>query len=192
MNKKRGILLLITLIALLAFMFLYKNVSPGKSRIESTEVMESSCLVSVDYAIPIEDLVRRGGYDHPDNNITTEHFPTKHAGKVEIVIEFLRFNSNITSFFGDAKIISSEDVINEMDKMGLRPAEARELLAFGEKVRDDKRELDIVALGSDWNPWYSHSQVVCIGTTDDAKRIAVLLPPDKDWDDRWWFAAVRK
>ena len=137
--------------------------------------------VSVDYAAGMEEMVRRGKYDWSNSNITTKHFPTKHSGKADIKIKLVHFDRSI----------GSENAIEELDKMGLRPAEGCELLAFGEKYPEVQREFPINALGSVWRGWGGGRRVVCLGR-GGALRDASLDDFGGGWLGRWRFAAVRK
>lgn len=137
--------------------------------------------VSIDYDINIEDMVKRGKYDWSDENITTKNFPAKHLGKSDITIELIHFNRSI----------SLDDVIIELDKMGLRPAEACELLAFGEKYPDVQRNLQIVAVGSVGRNLHGTRYGVCL-FMDVVGRNADIRCLGGNWCDIWRFAAVRK
>lgn len=137
--------------------------------------------ILVDFGMSIEELLKLGKYDWSNSDITSEHFPTKHVGKVETKVEFLHFDRNI----------SSDEVLKEMDKMGYRPAEAHELLAFGEKYPDVQREFPIAALGSVWRLLGGRRSVVCLYWVA-AKRGTGLSWFGGGWHDCWRFAAVRK
>ena len=52
--------------------------------------------------------------------------------------------------------MESDAVLRELDKRGLRAAELRELLAFGEKYPHVQREFSIAALGSKWLSMVNH------------------------------------
>ncbi len=94
--------------------------------------------VVVDYGKSVEEMVRLGKYSWSDGGITSKKFPTKRTGKEEIQIVLVHFD----------QFISTEEAIKELDEMGFRPAELRELLAFGEKYPNIQRKFPVVALGS--------------------------------------------
>ncbi len=142
--------------------------------------MERIYAVLVDFGMSIEELVRLGKYDWSNSDITSAHFPTKRTGKVETKVELVHFDRNI----------SSDDALKELDKMGYRPAEAHELLAFGAKYPDVQREFPIVALGSVWQGPDGGRSAVCLGR-GGAGRGAYLGWLGLGWDDGWRFAAVR-
>ena len=137
--------------------------------------------IPIDYGMGIEELVRLGGYNWSNNDITSKHFPTKRTGKAEVSVELIHFN----------RAISSEEAIREMDKMGYRPAEACELLAFGAKYPDVQREFPIFALGSVWRVLDGVRSVVCLLRGGDL-RDANLYWFVNSWFDDCRFAAVRK
>jgi len=141
----------------------------------------ASYVIFVDFGISVEKLVRLGNYDWSNSDITSAHFPTRRTGKVETKVELIHLDRNI----------SSDDTLKELDKMGYRPAEAHELLAFGAKYPDVQREFPIVALGSVLQDLYGYRDVVCLHD-DDAERNADLCLFDHGWDGYWRFAAVRK
>jgi len=87
--------------------------------------------------------------------------------------------------------ISSDDAIAELDKMGLRPAEAGELLAFRAKYPDVQREFPIVALGSVWRGLYGNRHVLVLRCRG-GKRRANLYWFGDDWNDGCRFATVCK
>jgi hypothetical protein len=138
-------------------------------------------VVAMDYETSIEDLIRLGKYDWSNSDITTSHFPTKRTGKTDVTIEPIHFNRSI----------SSSDAIKELDRMGFRPAEGCEFLAFGSKYPDVQREFPIVALGSVWRHLGGLHLVVCLNRHAAGRR-AHLSWLEGGWDDYWRFAAVRK
>ncbi len=102
--------------------------------------------VVVDYGKSLAEMIAAGKYDgyiNPD--ITEKHFPIPKipAGlptKVELNLKLVHFN----------KVMTSDQVLAELKKQGLRPATLPELLAFGAAYPDKQREFPIVALGSVW------------------------------------------
>jgi hypothetical protein len=138
-------------------------------------------VISMDYAMSIEELVRLGKYDWINENITAKHFPTKRTGKAGIKIELVRFD----------RTISSEEALKEIDEMGYRAAEACELLTFGRYYPDVQREFPIVALGSFWQDDRGDRGVVCL-YGGSGKRGDGIEWFGRDWNGDWRFAAVHK
>jgi hypothetical protein len=142
---------------------------------------KSLYVVAMNYATSIEVLVKRGKYNWSNSNITTKNFPTKYTGKSDLEIDLVHFN----------RIISSEDVITELDKMGLRPVEAGELLKFGIKYPDVQKDFPIVALGLVWRDLGGNREVLCL-LRNGVERNASLNYFAGAWDDYYRFAATRK
>ena len=135
--------------------------------------------LSVDYGRSVEDGVKAGHYDLANSDIS-RNFATKRKGTAEVAVELIHFN--YTS--------SIDEVLRELDKMGYRPAELQELLAFGEKYPEVQLEFPIVALDSVWQDGYARV-VPYLGRHDSGRGVGVCyvdLGPLKSYR----FAAVRK
>lgn len=137
--------------------------------------------VTVDYTIPLADMVAAGKYDWVNSEITAEHFPTKGEGRVEVKISLACFN----------RVMESNEVITELDKLGLRPATLPELLAFGAKYPDVQRGFPVVALGSVWRDADGSRGVPCL-SGDGSERLLSLDWFGDRWGGRYRFAAVSK
>jgi hypothetical protein len=96
--------------------------------------------IVIDYSMTLADMIEAGRYDWKSDNITEKHFPHSEMGKVrwQRDVQLIHFN----------RIISSDDVEKELDKMGLRPGMIEELLAFGATFPETQRKFPVVALGS--------------------------------------------
>ena len=138
-------------------------------------------LVTVNYDLSVKDAIAAGKYDWKNDDITTKNFPSKCTGVADMEIILVKFDDTM----------SSEDVIRELDKKGLRPAALPELLAFGEKYTDVQREFPVIALGSvrqhsDGNrlvpSLFKVASQLCLG----------LVWFGGKWDSLYRFAAVRK
>ncbi|OGH64178.1 MAG: hypothetical protein A2821_04155 [Candidatus Magasanikbacteria bacterium RIFCSPHIGHO2_01_FULL_41_23] len=89
------------------------------------------------------------------------------------------------------KVLSTEQVLVELDRCGLEAGNIGQLLAFGEKFPDIQREFPIIALGS-----------VCVSSNgsrcspylgrDDRERGLDLSWVDRDWYEDCRFVAFRK
>ena len=108
--------------------------------------------VRVNYDLSVKEAVSAGKYDWENDDINDKNFPSKRSGLAQIDIRLVHFN----------KDMSSEDVLKELDKMGLRPAELPELLALGAEYPDEQRKYPIVALGSVWRGWGGSRVVPCL------------------------------
>ena len=137
--------------------------------------------VSVNYDTTVEEMVRLGHYDWSNSDVTSKHFPTKRTGTADLVIELVHVNRDI----------STKDAQKELDRMGFRPAELHELLAFGAKYPEVQREFPILALGSVWQDLDDDRRYACLHGVG-SERGLYLRWFGGDWDDVCRFAAVRK
>jgi hypothetical protein len=137
--------------------------------------------LSVDYGRSVEDGVKAGRYDWVNSDITSLNFPTKRKGRAEVVMELVHFN----------RYISNDGALRELDRMGYRPAELHELLAFGEKYFEVQLEFPVVALGFVWRG-RGGGRFVPYLFRDGSKRYLYLGWIGDGWDEIYRFAAVRK
>lgn len=85
---------------------------------------------------------------------------------------------------------STDEVLAEMDRRGLRPALYEELLGFAEKYPDEQRKYPIVALGSETRV-HGYRYVAYLWIDDDGRSLH-LNWVDLDWYGDCRFLAVRK
>jgi hypothetical protein len=137
--------------------------------------------LSVDYGRSVEDGVKAGRYDWANSNITSRNFPTKWKGTAEVTVGLAHFN----------RYVSTDETLRELDKIGMRPAELHEFLAFGEKYPEVQREFPIVALGSVWQGRLGIRRVPYL-RRDGSMRGLDLYWIVHDWSEVCRFAAVRK
>lgn len=137
--------------------------------------------LKVNYDLSVESLVAHGKYDWKNDNITTNNFPTVRKGEANLVLELVHFN----------KVLTSEEVLKELDKMGYRPAELHELLSFGEKYPDIQRQFTVFALGSLWRYWNGDRLVPYLRRCGGGRGLD-LSYFSYGWGGRCRFAAVRK
>lgn len=134
----------------------------------------------VDYDQTVESLVKASRHDYANSDITSKHFSTQRTGQAEIDVHVLHFN----------RPISSDGAIKEMDKLGLRPAELHELLAFGAQFPDEQRKHLIIALGSFWQFRVDGRGVVCLWGRSDVRSLRLGSWADGDWKSDYRFLAV--
>lgn len=144
------------------------------------DVSVSSFSVRVNCDLSVESLVAHGKYDWKNDDIASKNFPTTRKGEADLVLELVRFN----------KVLTSEEVLKELDKLGYRPAELHELLAFGEKYSDIQRQFPVIALGSVWQYWGGR-YVPCLYGVGDERRLGLSYFSGR-WGEHCRFAAVRK
>lgn len=137
--------------------------------------------VTVNYDLSFKGMVRAGGYDWVNSDITQKNFPIEGDGTLEVTIELVHFDRYMTA----------DEALFELDKRGLRAATLPELLAFGETHPDVQREFPIIALGSVWQSRSGRRYVPCLWSRSDERFL------DLGWFEFRWhavyrFAAVRK
>ena len=129
----------------------------------------------------LEDAIEAGRYDEINPMIDSEYFPlSRNEQKKDI---------EITLIYRD-KYERSQDLIDEMDKVGYRSATHEELLALGAQYPELQRGFPIIELGA----------VVCIGGDRhvivlsylDCERKLGLYWIDTKWPQSCRFAFVRK
>jgi hypothetical protein len=141
--------------------------------------------IFVDYGRSVEDGVKAGRYGRVDFDITSRNFPTKRKGTAKIEVELIHFNRRI----------STDEALRKLDRMGYRPAELRELLAFGEKYPEVQREFPVVALGSVWLARSGSRRAPCLDWDDSDHSSCLelsIVEFDWTWTESCRFAAVRK
>lgn len=92
----------------------------------------------VDYSKRIKTLVGLGKYDRCEGEIISQKFSTAYKGEVWLEALLVYFDTAITD----------EDVVTELDKIGLRPGELHELLIFGVQHPEIQCQFPIIALGT--------------------------------------------
>ncbi|MDP2637254.1 MAG: hypothetical protein Q8P03_01425 [bacterium] len=94
----------------------------------------------MDYGRRVEEFLGdESHYQGPDPRITSENFPPTHTGRRRVRMTFARFVAN-----GWAE----SEALAAFKEKGLRPADLREVLTFGEKYEGALGGASIVPLGS--------------------------------------------
>lgn len=137
--------------------------------------------VPVDYDRSVEDGNEAGKYDFGDSSITTEHFPPNRTGRAELEIELVHFGPQMTN----------NEVLIEFEKLGLRPAELRELQAIGEHHPELQREYPILALGSEWLGYHDEIFRPALRGDDVRREIGLYGVGLSVWHSICRFSAVR-
>lgn len=137
--------------------------------------------LSVNYDLPLREAIEAGNYQGVNSSITSENFPSTRHGQAQLEILLVRYGSRMTS----------EEVLRELDKEGLRPAELPEFLAFGAAYPELQRQFSIIGLGSTWKDRKGYRNVPCLYEASEARYLDLHW-----WDDGWYsysrFAAIRK
>ena len=137
--------------------------------------------VAVNYELSVEAAIDAGSYQAVHGDITSKNFPSQRSGQAELEMVLIRYEHRM----------KSENVVEELDKEGLRPAELPELLAFGAKYPDVQRKFSVVGLGSVWKDRKGYRNVPCLYEASEGRYLDLHW-----WDDGWYsysrFAALRK
>ncbi len=136
--------------------------------------------VTVDCRQSLQAMIQAGRYDWVNSDITEKHFPVT-RGSQDVSVELVHFDREMTS----------DDVLAELDRRGLRPATLPELLAFGAKYPEKQREFPIVALASAWRHWLGGRSVPFLSRNAEERDLG-LSWLDSRWGALYRFAAVRK
>jgi hypothetical protein len=83
-------------------------------------------------------MIAAGAYDHVNRQITEASFPVQRGGLAarELILVHL------------GHVASTDEVLHQLDDLGVRPARIEELLAFGAAYPQAQRQFPIVALGA--------------------------------------------
>lgn len=161
--------------------------------------------LSVDYSRSLVEVVLAGNYRDVNPKITDENFPTD-KGDPEVIGNPAGVQVVEAVLVYADRLIESDEVLGELERMGLRPGTMFELAHFGEQHPHIQREFPIVALASVWtDPSDSLGSVGCLWTSDGA---GYLWNPDSKagvlrnlhlrwinyggWDADYAFLAFRK
>lgn len=130
--------------------------------------------ITVDYSLTLDQMIAVGEYDYANPDINSKHLPVKGEGKLELKLQLIHFDRNI----------SSDDAERELDKLGLRPANLEELLAFGAQYPDLQKQFPIVALKAVASV-HGGRDVACLDFVGSERRL------DLYWRGRGWLARCR-
>lgn len=133
--------------------------------------------IAVDYRQSLEKMIEAGQYARVNSDINSTAFPIKRGKTVEVETQLVGFD----------KTMSSEAVLTELDRMGLRAANIMELLAFGAKYPEEQKKNPVVALGS-VGMVLGHRCVAYLYYVSGRRGLG-LLWFDDDWDPYARFLA---
>jgi hypothetical protein len=129
----------------------------------------------------LKDAIAAGKCDYVNDYITANCSTL--TGEIVVDTELVLYHPN--------RNIESDDVVEELDQMGLRPATLQELCAFGEKYPDIQREFPIVALGYVCANSLGYRLVPNLGSWYTGRKLSL-----NDWGGEWRpdhrFLAARK
>jgi hypothetical protein len=137
--------------------------------------------VTVNYDLSVEEAIDAGNYQAVHSDINAKNFPSTRRGQAALEIVLVRFEHRMRS----------EDVLQELNKDGLRAAELSEFLAFGAKYPDVQRRFSVAGLGSVWRDRKGYRNVPCLYEASEGRYLDLHW-----WDDGWYsytrFAAIHK
>lgn len=108
------------------------------SQQERAALLEGPYDLQVDYATAVEDLLRGGRYNWVNHQIASSNFPAAGGGQAALTAILVPFSPEE----------NPDHAAGVQAASGMRPADVRELLAFGEAYPDVQRKLPVLALGS--------------------------------------------
>ncbi len=144
------------------------------------KVLELRYPVSVDYNVPLADMIKAGNYGWVSRDITNYNFPVKKSGKVELNLQFVHSKRDV----------SSPEIATHLKDISFRPATLFELLAFGMKYPEVHREFPIIALGSLWRNSDGFVAAPLFGISKDYVRELKLQWIGFDWSNNPHFLVV--
>jgi hypothetical protein len=137
--------------------------------------------VSVNRDQSIADAVSAGRYDWACEDINENYFTRTGSGSEDIEIILVCFDKSMTF----------NDVVEELEKRGLRPVDIQELLAIGEQHPGKQRMFPIVALGSIWEDSEEDQYIQSLDCSGNRRELIRFWVGNKA--SSWFrFAAVRK
>jgi hypothetical protein len=125
-------------------------------------------------------MIAEGKYGSVNDNITEANFPMSENLVLGLEPKLFHFG----------RIISSENVIREMEKEGYRPATIWDLLDYGIKNSEMQRQFPIVALCSVCRVG-GDRYVACLNRIGSERNLSLIWVV-RDWREVYRFLAVRK
>lgn len=137
--------------------------------------------VAVDYGQTLEQMIAAGRYDWVSSGITPKRFPISGEGGAERELVLVHPN----------KVASTDEVLAELDRHGLRPAKIEEILALGAAHPELQREFPIVELGSSFVDGLGSRRFAYLGRYVALRGLRLFCDVD-GWGVRCRFLAARK
>jgi len=140
--------------------------------------------ITVDYNQTIEQMVAAGSYNYANRDISSANFGQEVVAKKGVREELKAVLLHLD------RVATSQEVLAEMERLGLRPATLAELLALGAKHPELQREFPIIALGSSCT-LHGYRQVAFLWS-DVSRRGLYLSSFGGRWTGHCRFLAVSK
>lgn len=127
-----------------------------------------------------EELVQAGNYGYAHSCVTSENFPARPVSAPwarDLVL--LEFDHDVTS----------EEVLNEAARLGLRRPTYEDALHFGIEYPDVQRERPVVFLHDPWTGFFGRRDVLCLWSNAGRRELG-LEGFDDAWSPTYRFAFV--
>jgi hypothetical protein len=141
--------------------------------------------VTVEHSLTLEQMAGLGHYNLPTDELL-KNFP-KTSSRDEETVEVTLVHVNL---FLVPVNVSTEYILDQMNRNGLRPATIEELLTVGAEFPDLQRKYPVIALGS-VRESCGLRYVACL-SKDTSLRYLSLSQFDGVWGADCRFLAVRK
>lgn len=141
--------------------------------------------ITINYNLPIQFLIRKGEFKSLNNPAVFKNFQTARRGEVNLTLEL----------YSSTRTVTSEEVIQDLKRLNLRPAEFHELLVFGIKYPEVQSYYDIVALGSVWLINNGSSEQLAVPYIFDSEyfgRGLNIIFFNQKWHRSCLFAAIKE
>jgi len=135
---------------------------------------------------PVENKAKKG-FDYVAISITSKNFTVAPPSGFNL-------EEAILVNFGNVNSVNSEDAVERLGKMGLRPGLPTELVDLSKNYPGSEQfaaYLPIVALGDAWVDVYGDHRVVCLHGSAFSRELD-LDWWDNGWHAHWRFLAFRK
>jgi len=137
--------------------------------------------LTIDHDQTLAQMVAAAGYDAVNSDITAGHFSVKGEGKCEVEVTLFHFD----------QVMTSKEVIAELDRVGYRPGKIEELLVLGVEQPEVQRQFPVIALGSGWRHPCGRRCVPFLSVWR-GRRLLGLVWFGRGWPALCRFLAVRK
>ena len=97
-----------------------------------------TCTVTIDHRQTFEQMLAAGDYDHVNRHITEASFPMARGDAAEWELTLVHIG----------RVASTDELLHQLDVLGVRSARIEELLAFGATYPQRQRQFPIVAVGA--------------------------------------------
>ncbi len=154
-----------------------------KALVVNTEYIRNTYPVIVDYGQSVEKALKSGNFKEVGEDINSQNFKSRRFGRKMVEIEVISFDWYISSY----------DIQLEFNKVGYRPAELLELIAFASKYFNihPYQGSPIVALGSSFSRKYSYPGSPYLIDEISFQKLD-LEWNTFGWSQGYYFAVVRE